>query len=393
MDLEKKLIDRLNRIQRIGLIAGAAGAAVSLWVFLVSRETFSGSYLIAFLFWLGITVGCLPMIFVHHLTQGAWGYPVRRFLEITATMMPWMALAFLPIAFNMESLYLWARPEAVAHDALLQQKVLYLNLPGFYTRAVFYFAVWIAYAWLLNRWSLELNRTLDLRYRNRLQGISGVGLVIFGLTVTFSAIDWGMSLEPHWYSTIYGFLFMVGQNLAGFAFVIVICRYFNDGTPLKTNLTPDRLHDLGKLLFAFVMLWAYIQLSQFIIIWSGNLAEEVTWYTRRLTNGWQTIAVGLALLQFALPFFLLLSRALKRNIAALGCIAALVLLMRWVDLFWLVKPVFSNRLMLSVSDISCFAAIGGFWLALWARKLKTEDVSFNYDPLFDKPLEEDGHGH
>lgn len=389
MDLEKKLIERLGKIQKIGVIAGVIGAIVSVIIFMTQRDTFSASYLTSFLFWLGITVGSLPMIFIHHLTEGAWGYPVRRFLEIAASMMPWMVLAFLPIVFNLESLYLWARPEIVAHDTLLQEKQLYLNAAGFMQRAVFYFAIWIAYGWILNKWSLALNSTLDTKYRSRLQGLSGIGLVLFGLTVSFSSIDWGMSLEPHWYSTIYGFLFMIGQNLAGFAFVIVLCRYFNDGTPLKTNLTPERTHDLGKLLFAFIMLWAYIHLSQFIIVWSGNLAEEVTWYTRRFTHGWEIIAIGLAFLHFVIPFFLLLSRELKRNMAFLGTIAAVILFMRWVDLFWLVKPVFSESISLHISDISCFAAIGGFWIAILAGKLKKQDVSFSYDPLFDHPLKDD----
>jgi len=329
------------------------------------------------------------MIFIHHLTEGGWGYPVRRFLEITASLAPWMALAFLPIALNMENLYLWARPEVVAHDAVLQEKQLYLNIPGFYQRAVFFFAVWTIYSRVLNNWSLKLSQTLDIKYKKRLQAVSGVGLVIFGLTVTFSAIDWGMSLEPHWYSTIYGFIFMVGQNLAGFAFIILLCRFFSDGAPLKNNLTPDRTHDLGKLLFAFVMLWAYIQLSQFIIVWSGNLAEEVTWYTRRFENGWGIIAVALALFQFAVPFTLLLSRDLKRNIKYLSVIAMLVLAMRWVDLFWLIKPVFNKSLSLGLNDIACFTGIGGFWLALLARKLKNADVSLSYDPMFDNPLDEE----
>src|SRR4029434_2658651 len=213
------------------------------------------------------------------------------------------------------------QPEAVRADPLLQQKTLYLNVPFFLARAVFYFAVWLAVVRFQDYWSREIDAGRNyLKASRRLRGLGGAGLLLMGLTITFSAVDWGMSLNPHWFSTVYGVLFMVGQALSAMAFIIVCVALLGAGPPLSRVLGREQVHDLGKLMLAFVMLWAYISFTQFLIIWSGNLPEEVPFYLQRLAGGWQYLALAIVLFHFALPFAVLLSRDLKRNARSLATV-------------------------------------------------------------------------
>ena len=271
--------------------------------------------------WLGITLGCLAIVMIHHLSGGAWGLVIRRLLEAGTRTLPIMALAFLPIAFGVRVLYLWARPDAVASDAVLREKALYLNVPFFLVRAVLYFTIWGTVAYWLNRWSLEQDHSPDPRLARKLQLLSAAGIVLYALTITFASIDWVMSLEPHWFSTIFGILFMGGQALSALSFAIAAAVLLALRPPFSDVLSRAHLHDLGKLLMAFVMLWAYFNFSQFLIIWSANLAEEAPWYVHRLGHGWQAIGLLLVVFHFALPFALLLSRGLKRNPMLLAALA------------------------------------------------------------------------
>jgi hypothetical protein len=377
--------NKLGGFKNIALIVAAISVIVTVIGFFTNHHQFAGSYLFSFLFWTGLTVGCLPMIMIHHLTEGGWGYPIRRFLEIGASMIPLTILFFLPVVFNLEAIYLWAQPEAVAHDTLLQAKQLYLNASGFTVRAVIYFSAWAFFGWILCKESVAFSRTHDAKHRKKLLFFSGLGLLVYALTVTFSSIDWSMSLEPHWYSTLFGLFFMIGNTITAFAFVILLCRFFMNVSPLKEKLNSTRVHDLGKLLLALVMLWAYLALSQFIIIWNGNLAEEVPYYIRRFTNGWQGMSIALAAFHFFIPFAFLLSRSLKRNLVTLAPIAGLILFMRAVDLFWYVRPVFSKNLSLHWLDLSCFVALGSIWIFFYISQLAKEEVVLSYDP-------EDGQG-
>jgi len=309
---------------------------------------------------------------IHHLSGGAWGVVIRRILEAGARTLRYAALFFLPLAFGLPRIYEWARPEA-AEDPVLRHKSLYLNPAFFLGRAAFYFLVWGALSHYLNKWSLQMDRGPDLRLSKRLEGLSGGGLVLMGLTITFSAVDWAMSLDPHWFSTIYGMLFMIGQALSALAMVIVLVALIGNEPPLVGVVRPATIHDLGKLLLAFVMVWAYITFSQFLIVWSGNLPEEIPWYVRRLGPGWRWMALVLVVFHFFLPFLLLLSRDLKRNARALGMVAAGVLLVRLVDLFWLVGPEIRGHghgFAVHWMDLAATVAVGGAWLWTFAGHLK-----------------------
>jgi hypothetical protein len=324
-------------------------------------------------------------VMIHHLSGGLWGLVIRRLLEAGTRTLLVVALLFIPVALGMGRLYPWVHP---GEDKLLQYKAVYLNVPFFLGRAAFYFAAWLTLAHFLNKWSRQLDEGEDPKVSRRLQGLSGGGLIVLGLTITFSSVDWAMSLAPHWFSTIYGMLFMVGQVLSAMALVIVLLAYLGGEKPLSEAVRPGHVHDLGKLLLAFVMLWAYVNLSQFLITWSGNLAEEASFYIHRLQGGWQWVALALVVFHFALPFLLLLSRDLKRDARLLGLLAAGVFLVRLLDLYWLVAPDLTGHgheaVGLGVAvhwlDVAAPLGVGGIWLFFFAQALRDRPLLPVGDP-------------
>ncbi len=371
---------RLSRLRRPALVVGVVGAAALLLGFAVSREHFFQAYLVAYLFWLGIALGCLAVLMIQHITGGMWGAAVRRLLESATRTLPLLALLFLPLTFGLGDLYEWARPEAVAHDPILQYKQLYLNVPFFLARAVFYFAVWLVVARLLNRWSLAQDADDDPAIAIRMENLSRGGLVLYGLTMTFAAVDWGMSLDPHWFSTIYGVIFMGGQVLSAFVFVIVVAALLVDHPPLDGVFTADRFHDLGKFMLGFVMLWAYFALSQFLIIWAANSPEEIPWYLRRMQGGWQYLGGALLILHFVLPFIVLLSRDVKRRADTIAAVASVVIVARFLDLFWMLRPASAVYLSMHWLDVAAVIGIGGIWMWAFVGQLAERSLLPLHDP-------------
>jgi hypothetical protein len=374
----------LERFQKWTLAIGVAGLALSLIGWGVDRAQFCRSYLTAYLMWLSMPLGCLVVLMIHHIAGGRWGFSVRRVLEAATRTTGWMALLFVPVLADLGRLYKWTRPEVVATDASLRHKSLYLNVPFFLTRATIYFAVWIGLAWLINRWADRLERQRDPELGHRLRGLSGVGLGLYGLTITFAAVDWVMSLEPHWFSTIYGVMLGVGQVLSGLALTIVIAARLARSQPVADVAGPQQFHDLGNLLLTFVILWAYMAFSQYLIIWSGNLREEIPWYAARSGGGWQWVAVALIVCHFAVPFFCLLSRDLKRNAAKLAGLAVGLLVMRQVDLWWIVAPGFFPKIHVHWLDGTLTVGLGGLWLWLLGRQLQARPLVAAYDPRLEE---------
>src|SRR6185503_1247821 len=305
-------IPELERYQRQFLTAGAVGAVVSLIGYFLNPTQFFQSYLMAYMFVLGLSLGSLALGMVHQLSGGAWGVVIRRPIGAASRVLPVLTVLFLPIVFGMPDLYEWTHADVVAGDAILQHKQPYLNTPFFLVRAAIYFLVWNGLSYFLNAWSLEQDRTADPRLARRMQLLSAAGLVGYGLTITFASFDWLMSLEPHWFSTIYGVLILGGQGLSSLAFLIIVLVWLSRRPPLDRIVVPAHFHDLGNLMLAFVMLWAYFSFSQFLIIWSGNLPAEIAWYMHRLHTGWRFVGMSLIVFHFAVPFVLLLSRAVKR---------------------------------------------------------------------------------
>jgi hypothetical protein len=371
--------DPLHRLARAARGAGLAGLAVSALGAVLDPTQLLRSWLVAWVFLTGTALGCLALLMIAHLTGGAWGAAIRRLLESGAGTLPLLALAFVPLALGVPHVWAWATPEA-AHDHLLQEKALYLNVPFFLARAAVYFAAWIAVARTLVRWSTAQDERTDPAPRERMELWSRGGLVLLGLTMTFAAFDWLMSLEPRWFSTMYGVLFMGGSVVAALAFVIPVLAALAH-RPLATVVTAHEFHDLGKLLLAFVLLWAYFGFSQFLIIWSGNLPEETGWYLHRLGGGWQWVAGALVVLHFALPFALLLSRDLKRDARRLAALAATLWLVRWVDVWWLVAPAFHpGDLALHWLDLATAVGLGGLWVAHFVRRLAARPLVPLHDP-------------
>jgi hypothetical protein len=339
----------------------------------------------------GISIGCLALSMIHHLTGGTWGVPVRRVWEAAAGLLPLLALLFVPLAFGIETLYPWAR-DAAADDPILQHKAAYLDEPFFLARTALYFLVWIGLAWWLRSLSDRQDRAADPRLTKRAQAISAPGLVLWAFATTFAYVDWLMSLEPHWFSTIYGVYFFGASGMAAMAFLIVAGVLLARRPPFDAWLGRRHFHDWGKLLFAFVLLWTYFALSQFLIIWSGNLPEETIWYLHRMTHGWEHVGLALALLQFAVPFALLLSRDLKRNPRALAGVALFVLLMRWVDHLWQIAPNFHpHGFALHWLDLAAPLAVGGLWLAGFVWLFNRRPVVPVHDPYLEESLGDEAH--
>lgn len=370
----------LQRLGRRAIFAATAGAVLCAGGAFWDPGRFFQSYLVAYLFFVGATLGCLAILMLQYVTGGAWGAVVRRPLESGVRTLPLMALLFVPVAVGLPWLYEWARPEAM-HDPLLVHKRAYLNVPFFLVRAAFYFSAWSVVARFLMRWSEEQDRTDDPRTGERLELLSRGGLVLLGLTMTFASVDWAMSLEPHWFSTMYGVLFMGGSVLTAFAVVIAVAASLAATPPFSDVFSAGRFHDLGKLLLAFVMLWAYFSLSQFLIVWSGNLPEEIPWYLRRMRGGWQWLALGLVAFHFALPFVVLLSRDVKRKARTLAGVAVALVVIRLVDVFWMVAPAFRQTApSLSWLDLATVVGIGGVWIAVFVRQLAGRPLVPMHDP-------------
>lgn len=364
-----ELHDDLTRVFRPALAIGIGLAVISIVGAFFSPNDFFRSYLMGYLFWLGLTLGSLGIVMMQYLTAGAWGIMTRRTLESATRTLPLLAILFIPVAIGIPNLYDWAHPNLVQHEYVLRHRASYMNAPMFLVRAVIYFAIWMLFTYFLNRWSAEQDERGGLE--KRLAAISAPGLILYVFTVTFSSIDWAESLDTDWYSTIWGFLFVANQGLTAFAFVILAMVLLARREPLAALFKPAHLQDLGKLLLTFVMLWAYFAFSQLVIVWSGNLTDEIPWYLRRLATSWGWLGVALILLKFLVPFLLLLSRPLKRSPKALCTVVGLTILMCFFDLMWIVMPSYYQRgFRLHWLNFSVPLAIGGLWIAMFVWQLR-----------------------
>jgi hypothetical protein len=355
----------LSRAQRNALIVGIVALLICIVIAIFFPRQFFRSYLLAYVFWIGIALGSLGISLMHNLTGGRWGALIRRFLVSARRTLPVMALLAIPILAGIPMLYEWSHPEVVAHDAVLQQKQVYLNIPFFIARTVVYFIIWIGISLLLGR------RETPGPASTPVKAISGPGLIIFVFTVTFAAVDWIMTLEPHWFSTIYGAIFVVGQVLQTLAFCVALLALWANRRPFSEILEPTLFHDLGNLLLAFTVLWAYTSFSQFLIIWSGNIPEEAVWYLRRSHNGWQFIGLILIVFHFFVPFAVLLSRRVKKTGRALARLSVAIIVMRLVDLFYWIGPAFEDHSLGTVAmDVLAVIALGGLWLWVFLWQLR-----------------------
>ncbi len=370
------------------LIAGVVGAALCLLGLFLSPFQFYRSYLWSYFFVLGTSAGSLAWLMLQYLTGGAWGVVVRRPCEAAARTLPLVALMFVPIVIGIPNLYEWSHADKVAASAVLLHKQPYLNVPFFLIRAAIYLLGWNFLGWFFNRWSEREDRDGGMVPHRKMSALAGPGLIFWALSVTFMAIDWSMSLRPDWFSTMFGLLFIAGEGLTGIAFLVTVMVLLSARAPMSQVLTTRHLHDLGKFTLALVMVWAYFAFSQFLIIWAGNLPEEIPWYVDRFRGGWQFVALALVFGHFALPFALLLSRDLKRNFKLLSSITLFILFMRLVDLYWLVIPD-ATRGPLAISWLDLAAPLGliGLWLAYFFLQLEKRPLMPLNDPNLEGALE------
>jgi hypothetical protein len=386
----------VNRWQFNSLVVGVVGTIGAIIGWIIETDNFYRAFLLGYMWCIGLTLGCMAVLMVYHLTGGAWGTVSRRILEAGTRTFPMMVVLFVIIIVGMHHLYPWARPDAVAADKDMQRLAHSYLSRGFVTfRAVIYFAIWGLLIYALDRISRRQDRAPTVSFDARLRGISGPGEVLYAFTLTFAAVDWVMSVDPHWASTIYGLLFMAGQGILALSFIVVIGSLLVRYQPMSELWKPDRFLDQGKLMLAFVMLWGWFSFSQWLIIWSGNLPEEISWYLNRTRGGWQYWGIFMLVVEFFIPFALLLSRELKSNWRTLRWIALWLIVARYVDLYFIIMPSFDNRkghFHYSWLDFVVPVGMAGLWLAYFFWNLKSRPLLARYDDHV-TILVEEGHEH
>jgi hypothetical protein len=385
----------------VGLLFGVGSMIAA--VLPGTREQFFHAYLMGFMLWLGAALGSMAILMIQHMTGGMWGMVIRRQLEAAMKTLPLMGLLFIPIvAAGMPHLYgVWLHPDPkdkhlveMSHEYLMRGGTAqFLFLDGFIGRAIVYFAIWLGLAFILNRWSEEQDNPPVQNLSPRFRKVAAPGLILYAFTISFAVIDWIMSLDPHWISTIFGFIFIVGELITAICLMVVIERILMRYEPMAALLKPKEVHDHGKLMLTFIMLWAYFSFSQLLIIWAGNLPTEITFFTRRLYSGWQAIGLALVVFHFAVPFLLLLSRPFKREPRTLVWLASWLIFMRFVDLYWYIEPNFSKTVHLNWLALVVPVAIGGFWMAMFLHNLRSRPLLPAYDMHAQEFLEYAGVGH
>ncbi len=385
---------QMERVQRSTLFVGILALAISLIGLFTNAAHFWQSYLFAYIFWAGLTLGCLGIFFLHNVVGGNWGVAIRRLVESGLQTLPLILLFAIPVFFALGTLYKWTDASYVKEHFAVGHKAAYLNPTWFIIRTLLYFAIWLGSGLRILSMANEHDRTGDPALFKKIKARSAPALLVFVLTTTLAFIDWIMSLEPDWYSTIYGWMYTVGQVLLTFSFLVAVLVLLSKREPFASFLTRQHYHDLGNLMLAFTMLWAYMSFAQFLIIWAENLPDEIPWYVRRFSGGWGYIAWTIAIFHFFVPFFLLLLRFVKKNPSRLRTLALWIIIMRVLDVFWIVEPAFRQRgLEVYWTDLVALIGLGGIWLALFINNLKSRPLLASRDPRDTYSLLAKAHGH
>ncbi|HWG43989.1 MAG TPA: hypothetical protein VN688_14520 [Gemmataceae bacterium] len=379
-----------ERYRRTALLAAGGGlvvfALVGLLLWLTGgihapKQLFL-SYLVGYNYWLGSALGCLVFLMLQYVTGGAWGLLLRRILEAAASTLPLLAILFVPILLGLPYVYKYGVWSPEPTDELLRFKATWLSAPFVVGKAIAYFACWIGLTVLFRRWSKQQDEGVNGRLLERCENLGAPGIIVYALTITFASIDWVMSLEPDWYSTIYPVMFSVGQLLNGLAFAVTVLLLLADRPPFAGALQPTHLRDLGSLLLTFVIFWAYMSFSQFLLVWVGNLPEETPWYLRRSRGGWQYVVIVIAICHFGLPFLMLLLRDIKEHRGRLLGVAVGLLAMRFLDMFWWVEPAFNHEgeHFYWLLDLSAWVGVGGVFIWWFLGQLKSRPLLPFKDP-------------
>ncbi|HEX7420592.1 MAG TPA: hypothetical protein VF505_11945 [Thermoanaerobaculia bacterium] len=379
----------IARAQMPSLVIGIIGAIACLAGFVINRDEFFKAYLPSYIFWFEINAGALAILMLQYVTGGEWGVLIRRPLGAAARSMFVMVLFFIPIAVGAQHIYPWANPDIVAHDSVLQAKQIYLNVPFWLGRAAFFFACWLLWAWRIRALSLRFyeDRSPDTELARRKWAALGLPMIV--LTLTFCSIDWVMSLEPKWYSSMFGITFVVSCGLSAYAYVTFLLTQLAKTKAMAGILKPSHFRDLGNLMLAFVMFWAYTGFSQFLLIWYGNIREEVPYYLKREHGMWGFIALTLILFHFFLPFFMLLMRSIKDRPQTIAIVAVIILAMRYVHTYWLIGPAYyGNRFYFSWMSVAALLAISGIWFWVFVNQLKGQTIIPIHETWVDEAIRE-----
>ncbi|CAN5519330.1 hypothetical protein BH10ACI2_BH10ACI2_06970 [soil metagenome] len=394
----------INRLRTLAL--GVGGIALIIWAVgaYFNTEQALRSWLLGFIFWGGIGIGCLGILMLQYLTGGAWGVVIRRIVEAGSRTLPMMFLMFIPLAIGVYTRNFYEWTHLSPDDHAIAARGIYLTPWFWIVRSVIYFALWGGMVYLLNKWGLAQDKAATVEESRlileRASRFSGPTMVIYALVITFAVVDWVMTLDPHWFSTMWGLLFVAGWGLSCLCFSVAVLAFLVDKAPMNRVLGKRHFHDLGKLILALVMVWAYFNFSQFLIIWSGNLPEETTWYLTRMKGGWGYMGVALILLHLAFPYLLLLKQDLKRRAPLLASIAVFILFMRLIDMFYQIGPtvrVNPGELVQGAFNVSWLdfvgpIAVGGLWLWWFFGQLLKRPIVPANDPYFEEAIEH-GHGH
>ncbi len=397
MDSDQNLATTASRYQRIALVVGVIGVVLGIVGAVTGNlDRFFQSYLLAFLFWLGIALGSLGFLLLHFLTGSHWGLAIRRITEAAAGTFWLLAIFFIPVLVGMPSLFPWVQHPLAAPDLNLQFKNAYLSVPFFIVRAVIYFAIWIFMGWTVNRLSARWSTAGDLNARSRLVGWGAAGVIIYFVTMTFASTDWMMSTNPYWHSTIYGMMVVIGQSLTALSFAVLVLNLFPSlglGRSWNFRTTPVPYQDLGALLLTLVMGWAYLAYFQLLIQWAGNLPRDVSWYVDRTQGGWLTVGIFVALFEFAVPFLILLSTRVRHNMRLLAGLGIVLVFTYLVNLYWQIIPAYHpGQFSLHWLDIVLPIGLGGLWFAVFLGALKRRPLLREQEQAALAPRLEHEHG-
>jgi len=394
---EYRLGPRAASVERVSGVVGALGLLLCVAGFFANRAEFFQSYLFAFIYWGGFAIGGLGVLLLNHVVGGRWGVTARRFFEAKMRTLPLMFLFFLVLLLGMKYLYPWTHSDLVHGNEYLRAKQSYLNVPFFFVRVCIYFALWLFWGLRVNRMSDLQDKTGDPALRERMRAFSAPGLLVFVLCATFAYIDWVLSSDAQYYSTVYGAMILIGDVLQTFALTLVVMILASQGDRFGGRINPVILHDLGNLMFAFTIFWTYLSVSQLIITWPANLPQELQWYLDRVHGPWKWLALIIALSMFTIPFLALLSQARKRDPKRLIRVAIWLLLARIIDVFWIVEPTFRNRTPSGLlatttgftiywTDFAAFFGIGGIWVYAYLRQLRQRPLLPLRDPRVMSPM-------
>ncbi len=389
---EIRLGPKAAGVERISGVIGALGVLLCVAGYFANREVFFQSYLFAFLYWGGFSIGGLGVLVLNHTVGGRWGVTSRRYVEAQMRTLPFIFLLFLLLLLGLKELYPWTHintvPNAVSR-AILYHKRGYLNVPFFIIRTIIYFAIWLFWGMRVYKWSDKQDQTGDPTLRERMRAFSAPGCVIVTFSASFAYIDWMLSADPQFFSTIYGAMLLFGDVLQCFALTILVLVLTSRGDRFGGRINSVFLHDIGNMMFAFTIFWTYLAVSQLIIVWPANLPQEIGWYLVRVHKGWKVLAAAVSLVMFLVPFLALLSQDRKRDPVRLMRVAIWILVARAIDMFWIVEPTYrTNGFSIYWTDFAAFIGIGGIWVYLFLGHLKRRPLLPLRDPRVMTPLPE-----